>query len=611
MKKETLSSLLEGKLFCIPDYQRGYAWEKKQWDEFIQDVDAVIDEDVRNHYTGTVVIFKSRENPIENYGGTDKLEVVDIVDGQQRLTTCALYLSIVINELIKKGKEDFKQKIPIYLYADSKCKLKLNNDSNDFYFDLISKGVTNTHPNTTHQKRLYDAFNHLKTHINKQLEERKENALGYLVDIFDALVRKLIFTFYTIEEECEIGMTFELMNSRGKGLSILELLKNYFMYWISRNGKDEGERESLTKIINKSWKEVYTNIANCKGNEDQCLRVAWILYCTHIPKNWNQYDGFKENWVIPLRDFSIKTKEETNAFLKKFTDGLAEVSKHYAIATNPNPKTATIEETKWLLKILHAGNVANFLPIIIAARINFSKSIITETQYIEILKSLECYAYRVFLLERKRSNAGISSLYRWGSEILGNKQPIQNYPNWINGLVNRYSEENEFIEKINKPLSWYYSKSLLKYTLFEYELWLLSEEGKGKTPKLKWDDLSDSTIEHILPQTIEKGSHWSAVWEQKEIELFLHDIANLVLTENNSNYKNYEFERKKGKQGEGYCYANSDIRQERKLSTFNDWTVKECNKRREEIVNWIQSRWSIVVDSSNLPENIDDEGNDE
>ena len=30
MEKKTLSNLLEGKLFQIPDYQRGYAWEEKQ-----------------------------------------------------------------------------------------------------------------------------------------------------------------------------------------------------------------------------------------------------------------------------------------------------------------------------------------------------------------------------------------------------------------------------------------------------------------------------------------------------------------------------------------------------------------------------------------------------
>ena len=55
------------------------------------------------------------------------------------------------------------------------------------------------------------------------------------MNLFDAIIRKLNFSFYSIEVESEIGMTFELMNSRGKDLSALELLKNYLMHWIYRN----------------------------------------------------------------------------------------------------------------------------------------------------------------------------------------------------------------------------------------------------------------------------------------------------------------------------------------------------------------------------------------
>lgn len=44
MEKKTLSNILEGKIFRIPDYQRGYAWEEKQWTDFVQDIDALIDD---------------------------------------------------------------------------------------------------------------------------------------------------------------------------------------------------------------------------------------------------------------------------------------------------------------------------------------------------------------------------------------------------------------------------------------------------------------------------------------------------------------------------------------------------------------------------------------
>ncbi len=52
MEKKTLSNLMEGQIFQIPDYQRGYAWEEKQWKDFVQDIDALIDDKIISLYTG-------------------------------------------------------------------------------------------------------------------------------------------------------------------------------------------------------------------------------------------------------------------------------------------------------------------------------------------------------------------------------------------------------------------------------------------------------------------------------------------------------------------------------------------------------------------------------
>ena len=71
----------------------------------------------------------------------------------------------------------------------------------------------------------------------------------------------------------------------------------------------------------------------------------------------------------------------------------------------------------------------------------------------------------------------------------------------------------------------------------------------------------------------------------------MHDIANLVLTQENSSYRNFEFLRKKGMPGQSPSYSNSDIRQERKISSYPDWTPKEFMYRRNELVSWINDRW--------------------
>ena len=590
MEKKTLSNILEGKIFQIPDYQRGYAWETKQWKDFVQDIDALIDDKIISHYTGTIVIYQPITKPTENYG-TKKLEIVDIVDGQQRLTTCSLYLSIIIKELIKLGQDDFNAEIPIYLYSGSKSKLRLNNDTADFFLDLISKGVSNIEANSVHQKRIYEAYCFLKDHIEEQLKIRADKGEDYLRDLFDAIIRKLNFSFYPIEVESEIGMTFELMNSRGKDLSSMELLKNYLMYWVYRNIPEISEKEDFTKTINKTWKEVYVNIAKCNGSESQCLRIAWTLFVNYTPKNWDGYSGFKSDEVIPLRNFSKKTKEEVKSFLLIFVDGLALISKHYSAIVKPNNASFDENELTLLTKIKNAGNIANYLPLMVASRIKRENNEVENSVYTDFLKSIEVFSYRIFLWEGKRSNTGMSQLYRWADDIFTSKHTLKSVTERIYGTINWYSHENSFRKSLTEDFfEWYHHRRLLKYTLFEYELFIL--QGKNK-PKLNWEDLTDSTIEHILPQNPDKNSKWLNKWTDEERKKYLHDISNLVLTKDNSRYSNFEFDRKKGIAGSGYSYSNSDIRQERKIAEYDDWTPENCKKRRLDLTNWIIKNWGI------------------
>lgn len=253
MDKKTLTSLFTESLYQIPDYQRGYAWEEKQWKDFIQDIDALVDEKekVKSHYIGTVVVYAGRGAQMRAYD-TKRLKVVDVVDGQQRLTTSCLYLSVIIRALLRKGESAYERGISDYLYSGAICKLALNNDTSNLFYDLLKTGRASTAAQSPHQKRLIAARIRFQEHIDERLTKLGSQGVAYLQELYYAVTQKLHFTFYTIEEECEIGMTFELMNSRGKGLSVLELLKNYLMHWVSRNDKDEEERSTATTLINKN-----------------------------------------------------------------------------------------------------------------------------------------------------------------------------------------------------------------------------------------------------------------------------------------------------------------------------------------------------------------------
>lgn len=611
MNKKTISSLFVETLFQIPDYQRGYAWEDKQLKDFIQDIDALVEDEVRNHYTGTIVVYCGRDSDKRSYGIKKGLDVMDVVDGQQRLTTTCLYLAEVLRELIKNGQKDYESGISEFLYSGATTKLTLNNDTADIFYDLLKTGKTNTDARSPHGRRLIEASDKFSSHIQAQMLRKGESGVEYLKSLYEAITQKLNFTFFTIEEESEIGMTFELMNSRGKDLSVLELLKNYLMHWVYRNAAED-VKAGITRLINKNWKDAYTNIGQCNGNEDQCLRIAWILYCSHTPKNWIGYDGFKGEDYIPLRNFTKRSKQDTQDFVEKFSDGLAEISRLYASILKPaQSKNVSANELVWLSKIHRSGNTANFLPLLVAAQKQRESGIVSEEDYIKLLESLERYAYRVFLLEGRRSNAGKSSFYRWAYEVFINKRTIAVVTQEVRVLIRHYAPEESFMAEISHPANWYGSRNRLKYTLFEYELKCLKDEGKEMRPKLGWRDLKDSTLEHILPQNPETLSQWRLDWSNEDIEECLHDIGNIVLTKNNSNYYNFEYERKRGEVGISPSYSDSDIRQERRVARHETWNREEFNARRKELVEWIHTRWATLPAPVVVDFEIDDEADED
>ncbi len=125
------------------------------------------------------------------------------------------------------------------------------------------------------------------------------------------------------------------------------------------------------------------------------------MFVNYTPKNWDGYSGFKSDDVIPLRNFSVKSKEEVKSFLLQFVDGLALISKHYSAILKSNNSAFDENELNLLTKIRNAGNIANYLPLMVASRIKRENNETLNEEYIGLLKSLEMFSYRVFLWEGK------------------------------------------------------------------------------------------------------------------------------------------------------------------------------------------------------------------
>jgi hypothetical protein len=100
-----LPAVVADRLLEIADYQRPYAWERKQLEDLWEDIDLM--GSGGTHYAGTLVLraVTVAGGHIQESMGDDGtlLQHYEVVDGQQRLITCFILLDRVRRRLLTLG----------------------------------------------------------------------------------------------------------------------------------------------------------------------------------------------------------------------------------------------------------------------------------------------------------------------------------------------------------------------------------------------------------------------------------------------------------------------------------------------------------------------------
>jgi hypothetical protein len=170
-----------------------------------------------------------------------------IVDGQQRMTTCILFLQALI-ELLRDlpgnaGKPDdaiyindtlsiaavesrflFKLKPAGNPFRTYKFGYTTDNPSYDYMrYRILGEDGGGTVSETFYTLNLGNGKHYFKEQLRGWHE--KEGTAG-LQQLYRTLTKRFLFNEYIIKDEFDVFVAFETMNNRGKSLSDLELLKN-------------------------------------------------------------------------------------------------------------------------------------------------------------------------------------------------------------------------------------------------------------------------------------------------------------------------------------------------------------------------------------------------
>lgn len=319
----SLDSLFKEKLFRIPDYQRGYAWQIEQLKAFWEDLINLSPS--RSHYTGVLTL---KQIPAAEVKEDDKeywlvddhsYKLYHIVDGQQRLTTFVVFLQAFV-ELVRSLPENADKPDNEVFISDSLnmeavrekylYRVKPTGDR----FRTYKFGYTTDNPSDRYLRhRILDEpgggtvaetfytlnLSNAKRYFTVQLRDlHARDGTDGLQDVYKKLTKRFLFNEYVIKDEFDVFVAFETMNNRGKKLSDLELLKNRLIYLTTLyddHELDPSERKSLRDTVNDAWKEVYHQLGRNKSrplNDDDFLRAHWTMYFKYSRKTGRDYIQF-------------------------------------------------------------------------------------------------------------------------------------------------------------------------------------------------------------------------------------------------------------------------------------------------------------------------------
>lgn len=606
----TLRELLSNDHFYrIPDYQRGYSWNKEfktLWNDILRLYR--LSEKNRKYYIGMLTLEEIKEDlQSENLLNTSSFYVVD---GQQRLTSLIIIIKAIFeysknNEISSITNDDTLQ---FLLFNETKIKRfgysVKRIDGTDDYFD---KRIYDGNKDLSHNNQYLTNINDAANYIEKELNQFDYVDIPKIINI---VLDKLVFNVYFITKDFDVRVTFETMNNRGKALTSLELLKNRLMYLSSLFQPNSNYGGMLQNIINRAWKNIYDNLnyQDSQLSDDEYLKAHWIVYKR---LNKKKGDAFIED--ILQNEFATDTGtfynlcvdnkyNEAYELLNKYISSLDLYSGYWAFVNYPENSNISIsnEELSWIKRL---SRLPNNLFIKASIMVVVASKEINKADKIKYYSCLERFVFTNKLLAQDKND--LSFLITKSQEIL--ICDTASTKNKIDDLIGSLENHDLKItkERIEKAIydfksyiidkkNYYYDWNGLKYFLYEFNEYL---DVQNASP-IEWYKLTSVSIEHVLPQTpireYWKEAFYNYIGSDNEKKI-INSLGNLLLLSSgaeNSSLKNYSFPVKKEMTVESKKFAYCDgSRSARKIAENEYWTPKEIYERTNELLKFMYEHW--------------------
>lgn len=553
----TLDKLLAGRLFRIPHYQRAYSWKRKQCTDMFDDIKKLKGgSENGSHFMATVVGLHYETTMISD----DQYENIEIVDGQQRLTTLVLLLKAIEQKL--ETSSDSRQNLQKLLVKRDNASLILlqtNHDRSQYFANFLRHGVCPSveEAQTVADRELLSAIHHCKDFVNSWEDQ---------IELLRIIRHQLTFIFHKIEDEAIVYTVFEVLNNRGLRVAWLDRLKNALMSVAFEN--NQGNSREHIEELHQIWGQTYETIGLHQALSTEALRFSATLKAnSKISRTFGE--------EAAVRALRAQSKNTAQAIV--VSNWLLKVTKTLSKFIEPTKSSGPA-----VSKIIHARLLA------VAISLRNLPSDQEETLLNELAKT----TFRIFGLCRKDARTGVGDYVKLAWDTLNDTElDTDDISDRIKKIGEGKDRNTESAARQLKNSNCYRRwEDELRYLLFRYEKYLVEQQGQTLSDKewnLIWHTSAAQSIEHIQPQS--KGSQEPLEANGKGI--FVHRLGNLLLLPPNVNSKLSD----KDPEEKADSYINTGLLIAKEVGQTikqSGWSTEQIEEREKQLIEWIQCEWS-------------------
>jgi hypothetical protein len=516
--------------YVIPVFQRYYVWRPENWGQLWEDFIDLLEEEGtgRTHFMGSLVFVAERHYP-------DKVPTYQVIDGQQRLLTLSLMFCALRNIARANGEERLAQEIEqtmlVHPFRQGREHYRVFPRQRDR--DEYVAAVTNS---CSPHGQVGTVLGYFTNQIQGLPDWGSESGLRRL---YSTLHSRLEFVQITLEGENPYRI-FKTLNSTGVDLEEGDLIRNFVFMHEPVDRQDEFD--------DQYWKPLERRFEDSSSHLDSRALSAFFRNFlmkegTYVPlaTTYQHFESKYGGTQVNARDVA----QDLGAHADDY-DIIRRVARH----RNPSAEDA-------LMKLGQLDSSTTF-PLLLNLLARVRAGTMTEQHLVRSVELLSGFILRRYICGENSRPYG-----RWFATACRElvDAPLENLERFL--ISKGFPQDGRFKEAfVRFPLyGSNYARAILE---------AIERHHGHREPA----DLSQTQIEHIMPQTLspEWREDLGPATEETHAR-WLHSIGNLTLSAYNPELYNKRFSIKREE------YQRSNVVMTRRVAMSSRWGAEEIEAR--------------------------------